>query len=296
MKSLIEYIIESRGIVTNENSWSDLVEYIIKNFKSDKIIITKNLPPWMNQCTVKIEDIVYGGLAEYSDRESGRIDNKMNVVINLTKKAVRYPSRLKVILEHEFQHAFDDWIARFHRGKYFLSNSYCTSIGYEGPDFDKINFWDIYDNPEKCYFDHMFYLLRESSYWFEPTESNAFLREFGLYIKNYAKTHKIWNWENLYKDPNNTGAQPLIGIMLIHKVLDEINKYDIDWEYVMRSLNDRWAKSFMGHQFPGNSKEAFCKVLLEILNNKAEKILLRYRRILKDSGLKTKNVPYWFKN
>lgn len=303
MKPLYTYILEARGIVTGENNWSNLVEYIVDHCDFDQdgeFVITQRqyLPPWIGSCIVRLEDWVPGGIAAYADDESVLVGNQMEVTIKVTKQALISTNKFRITLEHELQHAFDHWVKVFRRGKTnFIDDTYCIPIGYEGPEFDEIRFWDIYDDPSKCYFDHMFYILRESTYWFDQSESNAFLREFALYLKEFSiKNGQTWDWNNLYDDPNETGAQPLIGIMLIHCVLDHPNIYhDVEWDYVMDGLNATWAPTFMGKTYSGEDAKAFCKVLQDILNKKAKKVLDRYIRVFKDSGLQCINEPEWFK-
>lgn len=307
MKSLFQYIIEARGVVTDSNSWSGLVDYLVGIYANipdneDYFVDGSVLPGWMDECIIRKMDWVPGGIASYADDESALIGNRMSVTINLSNQLGSDKNRIRTTLEHEFQHAFDDWIGRYRRGKdTFLDDDYCVPIGYEGPGFDDINQWDILVSPQRCTFDHMFYLLRESTYWFSPTEINAFLREFSIYIKSYVAAHgNQWNWNDIHDNPNN-GALPLIGMEFLHYVYDNINKYtgidkdDLSWEYIMEGLNAHWADIVFGHKFPGKDKQAFRKVIGEIIKKKAGKAMSRYMRVLKDSGAELMNMPEWFK-
>lgn len=302
MKPLIDYIIESRGIVTGKNDWSILVDYIINHCKfnnDNEYIINRRqyLPPWIGSCMIKMVEFDDDTIAMYIDDESILIGSQLEMTIIIANNAFSSTNLLRVSLEHEFQHAFDHWINLSRRHKdTFIDANYDIATGFESSNYDLMDFWDIFVNPEVCYSDHMFYILRGSTYWFDQSESNAFLREFALYLKTFPiKNIKVFDWYDLYANPNETGAQPLIGIMLMHNIIDNINKYKgVDWKYVMDALNFSWAKQYMGHTFSGNDKNAFCKVLREILNRKAKKVIERYKRVFKDSGLQIINAPNWF--
>lgn len=301
MKELFGYIKEARGVVTGENNWSNLVNYIVKNCKFDDeneftIYQREYLPPWMGSCVLRLNKWIHNGIAFYNDGESILIGNQMEVTIEVTKNALTNTNKFRITLEHELQHAFDHWIKVFRRGKTsFMDNNYDIPVGFESPDYNKIRFWDIYNNKGKCYFDHMFYLLNGSTYWFDQSEINAFLREFSLYLKEVSIKNNELNWKELYYNPNESGAQPLIGIMLIYEVINNPNKFpNMEWDYVMDSLNVSWAKQYLGHTFSGRDAKSFCNVLREILMKKAKNILTRYKRVVKDSGVNIINAPEWF--
>ena len=83
--------------------------------------------------------------------------------------------------------------------------------------------------------------------------------------------------------------------MLIYEVINNPNKFpNVEWDYVMDSLNVSWAKQYLGHIFSGRDVKSFCNVLREILMKKTKNILTRYKRVVKDSGVNIINAPEWF--
>ena len=300
MKSLFQYIIEARGVVTGKDDWSRLVDHIVNNFTTDDNFEfhcdRKYLPPWMGDCIVRME-ADFGAIAAYADDESALIGDQMDVVVKITEKALKSVSRFKSSLEHELQHAYDDYIGRSRRNKpTFLDDDYCFAIGAEGFDYDNLHVWDILENPKACYFDHAFYICRESTYYFAPTEINAYLREFSLYLKSLAIKGGEFDWNRMRKDTKMEGELPLIGMWLTYYMRDHINEYtDIEWDYVMDKINDSWAPTVMGHTYSGKDAKAFVKVIDDIIRKKIRKPMERYIRVIKDSGVKTKNMPEWFK-
>lgn len=300
MKSLYAYIKEARGIVTGPDNWSRLVDYIVDNFETDDNYEfhcdRKYLPSWLGDCIVRMEAYV-GAVAAYADNESALIGNQMDVVIKISEKALKNVSRFKSSLEHEIQHAYDDYIGRTRRGRTtFLDDDYDIPIGYEGFDYDNLNPWDIIKKHKECYFDHAFYLCRESSYWFSPTEINAYLREFSLYLKSLVIKGSEFDWNRMLKDAKMEGDLPLIGMWLTYYMRDHINEYTgIEWDYVMEKINVQWAHTVMGRTYKGNDVMAFRRVLDDIIKRKMRKPMERYLRVIKDSGVKTKNLPDWFK-
>jgi hypothetical protein len=300
MKSLFQYIIEARGIVTGKDDWSRLVDHIVNNFTTDDNYEfhcdRKYLPPWMGDCIVRME-ADFGAIAAYADDESALIGDQMDVVVKITEKALKSVSRFKSSLEHELQHAYDDYIGRSRRNKpTFLDDDYCFAIGGEGFNYDDLNIWDIIEKPKACYFDHAFYICRESTYYFAPTEINAYLREFSLYLKSLAIKGGEFDWNRMSKDTKMEGELPLIGMWLTYYMRDHINEYtDIEWDYVMEKINVSWAPTIMGRTYSGRDAKAFVKVIDDIIRKKIRKPMERYIRVIKDSGVKTKNMPEWFK-
>lgn len=302
MKRLLQYILEARGVVTGPDNWSGLVDYIVKNFNPDKTgefhCDRKYLPPWMGDCIIVIKQWCSGGIAAYVSDESALIGNVMDICIEVTPKALRTPAKFHTTLEHELQHAYDDYLGRTRRGRTtFLDDDYCVAIGYEGPNFEDLNHWEILTDPVKCYFDHAFYVLRESTYWFAPTEINAYLREFSMYLKGLAASGRPFDWVKVLQDEEGVNVIiPLTGMLLIYTMYNNINKYTgIEWDYVMDCINERWAPMVLGHTVKGNNAVAFRKVLEELIKKKIRKPMERYIRVVKDSGVEMINTPEWFK-
>lgn len=300
MKTLYSYIQEARGIVTGADSWSKLVDYIINNFTTDDNgefhCDPKYLPGWMGKCTICMTS-EFDDIAAYDDTESSLVKGRMNVYIKITTKALKNVRRFVSSLEHEFQHAYDDYIGRTRRGKStLLDNDYCVPTGYEGFDYDDLHMWDIMENPSKCYFDHAFFICKESTYWFAQTEINAYLREFSLYLKTIADKGGTFDWKKIRTNTRMEGEMPLIGMWLTYYMRDHIKEYTgIEWDFVMEKINETWAPTVFGHTFKGNDSNAFRKVLDELIKKKIHKPMARYIRVIKDSGVKTKNIPDWFK-
>ena len=85
MKALKEYILESHGIVTNDNSWSELVKYIIDS-QEEHIDDERLLPKWMNSVTLEYKsqgNSMESAVAAYDDSKSRLSpNNKLDVYIN----------------------------------------------------------------------------------------------------------------------------------------------------------------------------------------------------------------------
>ena len=303
MKALSDYLVplmERRGVVTGKDDWSRLVDYIVNNFETDDNFEfhcdRRYLPSWMGDCIVRME-ADFGVIAAYADNESILIGDRMDVVVQITEKALKSVTRFKSSLEHEFQHAYDDYIGRTRRNKpTFLDDEYGFAVGAEGDGYDDLNIWDIIENPKACYSDHAFYICRESTYYFAPTEVNAYLREFSLYLKSLAIKGGVFDWNRMRRDTKMEGELPLIGMWLTYYMRDHINEYTgIEWDYVMDKINDSWAPTVMGRTYGGNDAKAFVKVIDDIIRKRIRKPMERYIRVIKDSGVKTKNMPEWFK-
>ena len=300
MKSLFQYIIEARGVVTGKDSWSDLVDDIAKTMvygDETTRIWTTGLPDWIKQLTVTVDQYIIGGIAVYADELTKVVDNKLIITIKVSKQAFKSISKFKSTLEHELQHAYDDYIGRTRRGKsVFIGDKYCVPTKYESPDFESTNIWDIITNPKNVTTDHMQYLLRESTYWFDQSEVNAFLREFNLYIKSVAvKNGFEWDWNDVFGNPND-GALPLTGISLIYHTINHINEYtNVEWDWAMDAVNDYWAPTVFNKTFPGKDANSFVRVLQYILKKMTPKVIARYSRVIKDNDIDIINKPDWFK-
>ena len=132
----------------------------------------------MHSITVELNSKTPNALASYNDDKSKIIDNKLSCWISIFGKNIK-----QNIIEHEIQHAFDDWISRTKRGmSNVLTDKYCIDTGYE---YEEKSVYPIYGDPKSVDCDMIFQLFKQCTYFFEPTEINAFSREFDLYLKNY---------------------------------------------------------------------------------------------------------------
>lgn len=298
MKDLNVYIFEKRGIVTDENSWSNLVDniidYVLDKAKNQKYLTIphKYLTPWLSELNVEILD--YKDYS-YVPKESEIMDNKLSAYLeiyvpkeNVDKKA------LKHALEHEISHAFDDYIARTKRGEKI--NTDYPATGFALPETDERDMLDLDKNPKKVSSTHLFYLLDKCGYYFSNTEVSAYLREFDLVLKEYE--NKQYNFKSIYNDIND-GAGPIVWLDLLHICINNINKYKvdqdhIDWEYMNKGINLHWSKEFLGKTVSVKTKEDFIRVINIILKRYGDKIIKRYNRLFTDHNVEIKNKPYWF--
>jgi len=285
MKNLYTYIIESRGVVTGENSWSKTVNYLLKGNKF--VDDPKHLAPWINSVTV-IDYKNEGGMggASYRDDLSKIVDSKMDVVIaGMLEKST---------LEHELQHAFDDWVARVKKNKdSFFSDHYCLATGFE---CDEPVVLDILNDPSSVTCDHIFELLKQCTYFFEKTEVNAYVREFSLYLQD----HSEFDFEKSFQDPsigNPSGIFPIFWLDLLYKTMQSVDLFiedgdHVDWEYIKKALHHHWSKQYLGKNVVGkDDKDTFIKTCDYIIKKRADYLINQFKRVMKDYDGVLKNIP-----
>ena len=303
---------ESRGVVTNNNSWSGVVDYICKH--SDKYLaagkhnVDASLPAWMKSLTVNVGDYAWG-LGAYDDEASTMDDGGLNVVVNLSS-SIGGKDAFRSSLEHELQHAYDDFIARSKRGmKNEMGDMYCFPVGepFEDVDFGKLT--DIKFNPSKTTQDDVFHLFRQCTYFFELTEVNAYSREFSLYLKNKLQNGNI-SFGSILANSNESGGGPLMMLDLMHSLIDNWkyiptaseSETGVDWEYTNQCLQDppkNFSKRYLGKRFanpnPALAVVDIAKCIVERSHGK--KCLDRFKRIISDvehsTGHKVTDKPSW---
>lgn len=295
MRPLIDYIIEKRGIVSGEYSWDVTVDTIMDYMGNIEVglyeIDEDKLPSWMIYLIV---EIIESGQASYEFTKSKIMDGKLDgyIKIPLGKNKDWYKSALN----HELQHAFDDWIARTRRGKQSgFDDKYCIATGYEYNDLGYDKLYELVTNPSKCDFDYVFNILKETTYALNESEVNAYLREFYIYVEGLQSGN--WDFNNILKHADN-GMVPLICLNCLYGLKHNINILDIsdeDWEYVSNAVNEKWTKMYLGHIVKGSGKETILKIVNEIFKVYGKNIVKRYYRVLLDHGLKPQNEPEWFK-
>lgn len=285
MKTLKEYIKESHGVIDNENSWSKLSEYVVSKTNTIKDSIftiddNKLLPPWMHSITVELNSKTPNALASYNDNKSKIIDNKLSCWISIFGKNIK-----QNIIEHEIQHAFDDWISRTKRGlSNVLTDKYCIGTGYE---YEEKSVYPIYGDPKSVDCDMIFQLFKQCTYFFEPTEINAFSREFDLYLKNKLKSNEECDWEKMMDDDlNDTGLGPIFWVKVLKDLIKNSNKFiedndHVDWAYIKRGLHDHFSKDYLGKNIIGTSdKDTVIKTAQYILDRQAKKAITKFEKIL----------------
>ena len=297
MKSLLQYIIETRGVVTGEFDWSELVKVIIDTISGGKgikyDIPTKDLPSWIDSLSIHI---IPGGLPSYEYEQSSMVGDKLKIII--CTPPGKESSWYYTALNHELQHAFDDWIAHTRRGKGAFDDKYCISTGYEDDDMSWGELYDLVTRPQQCTFDHIFNILKQSTYALHQSEVNAYLREFDIYMKGLETLGKNeWDFSDIVEHADN-GMCPLVCLNCLSNLKSNINKLDVkdnDWPWVAGAVNSRWTKEFLGHQVNGTGKDVIIKIVDLLFKIYGNKISRRYSRILQDHNIVVKKQPEWFK-
>lgn len=298
MKPLYTYILEARGIVTGDFDWSELVETIMSYMPGIEVgkyeIDEKELPSWLTFLTVEVTPY---GEASYEYRQSRLIGDKMDAYIKIPEGKSQFWYKLSI--NHELQHAFDDWIARTRRGRDCgFDDRYCISTGYEYENLDWDRLYDLVTHPRECSYDHIFNILSQATYSLNQSEVNAYLREFNIYMNELEKLYKIeWSFNDVLEHPNN-GLNPLICLNCLWSLKKNINMLDIkdeDWPWVGDAINEKWTKMFLGHSITGTGKEVVKKIVDELFKRYGRKVVKRYQRVLDDHNIEIKEEPEWFK-
>ena len=303
----IENILEKRGAVSGKNSWNKIVDYIYKNkaiFKNKDIFIDdpKILSPWMYSVSIISPDNASGELyyAAYRDDLSEVIDGKMKIVIEV----LDINTIKKGLLDHELQHAFDDWIAKARRNKPLIDDSqYKLETGYEDKKEESAPNSCTYTKKANC--NDFFYMFKWCTYFFNNTEVNAFSREFDRYLsyKRYKK-YEI-NMDKYVTELNDyNGSGPMVMLNTLYDILRYIDKYiedseHVDWDYIAAGIQLGWSKKYLGKNIYGkDSKDSVIKTIQYIIDNKAKYAFEKFRKILENhmmKGMTVYDFPWWWK-
>lgn len=309
MKTLYNYILEAHGVVTGENDWSSTVDVIMdllkRNPNEESFNVPEgDLPPWLKGLKVLIQksSIYRWSSACYTPSNSSIVGDKLVGQIEITMNKID-PKHLKYVLNHEIQHAFDDWIIRVKRNTGTLSDFLYIPSGYSElrADGDPIkHIVKILEDPAHVTFNDLFIMFDQCTYFFSNTEINAYLREWALSIEDYVKEtgSKELDFQTCLQNNQLEGYGPILIINVLYKILniwDKIHIEDDDWEYVMGALNPRWTKRFIGKSIPGSGKDGVKNILQSIMDKYADQLIRKYNRIIKDKGIIIKNGPEWLK-
>ena len=298
MKALYDYILEARGIVTGEYDWSGLVETIMSYMPDIEIgryeIDEKELPSWLIFLTV---EVIPNGQASYEYKQSRLIGDKLDAYIRIPQG--RSQTWYDSALNHELQHAFDDWIGRTRRGKDCgFDEKYCISTGFEDSELDWGELEDLVAHPGKCTFNHIFNILSQSTYALNESEVNAYLREFNIYISGLEQSGQTtWSFTDVLVHPDN-GLCPLICLNCLWGLRSNLDKLDVkdeDWQWIADSINFKWSQMFLGHIVGGTGKDVIIRIVDELFRRYGVKTAKRYKRILGDHNMRLKDAPSWFK-
>ena len=299
---------ESRGVVTGINSWDKVVDFICYQ-KRTEVVEPEYLAPWMDSVKLiqKESRTAEKYYAAYQNNLSTLKNGKLRVVIEVDLKNTIFLSKeFMLTLQHEFTHAFDDWLARSRGLESFFTDKYKKTTGGE---FEETSPYNVL-NPTTANCDDIFALLKWCTYFFEPTEVNAYSREFDKWLD----TQTVIDLDQLVQSPHDdTGINPLTFINLVTFVLNNESKYIIDadhmdWDYISQIITKpdqikfngkSWSQLYIGKNMNGKSgEEIFRKTLTEIYKIGIKNVFIKYRKIIEnhmmDSGLKVAKFPSWW--
>lgn len=299
MRPLYEIVLESHGVVTDVNSWSKTIDYLCKYHK-DKVDDTDHLSPWMSSVVLIQKNTLTAEkyYAAYRDDLSKLVNNKMDVYVEVDLEHADFDSReFKRTLQHEIQHAFDDFISRSKSLGYFYSDQYKTTTGFEYEETSPYNV--LHTSTANC--DDLFALFKWCTYFFEPTEVNAYAREFDDWLS--AQTGI--DLKRLVSDPNDAiGINPLTFINMLFFVQEHIDQYQedadhVDWDYIKAALSARWVKQYLGKNITGEGKGYVLKVLDVLIKRAAKPVFVKYRKIIEyhimNNHLDVTEYPSWWR-
>lgn len=307
MKNLYQFLVEKQGFVSGENDWTRLVEYIIQHKndrdKQNNFYVKKTtgvLCPWMAP-PIKIRYRDLDGEYAYFDRGSAHLSSdkkKLEAIsIYLDNKFIENSDNFKIAqtLQHEIQHAYDLYIDELYKNPFGSRSESCIGDAIKDPNIKLSDF--IKKSPSQIKNDHIYNLWSFVTYALMPTEVNAFSREFNIYLqdlKNKGITEIDWNifWDDLDQLDSN-GALTLITLDALFIAYENANKYKIDWDEILYTLNDHRE---LEYRFNEKTIFANLKSLLKTIIAKWTKYPLKqFKRIVKNSGITIKNAPEWFK-
>lgn len=294
-KGIIEYILERRGVVTGDNSWSKVVDYIY-NTKCLVIDDPEILSPWMHSIYILPQINIHKKdyYAAYRNDLSEIIDGKLKIFIDVTNE--NYLE--KGILDHEIQHAFDDWIARVKRNKPLIDSQYELGTGYEKKAVSPYNC----SNPLKANCNDFFNMFKWCTYLFNTSEVNAFSREFDRYLSEITDEVNMYEYVTDINDDN--GSSPMTLLNTLHNVIKNKNLYiednkHVDWDYIAAGLHQYWSKKYLGKNIIGkDSKDIVIKTIQYIIDYKAKYAFEKFRKIIENhmmEGMKVYDFPWWWK-
>lgn len=308
MKTLYAYLLESYGVVTDSNSWDNIIKYIsthkTKTITSGNI----NLAPWMASVIIKSDSSICNSeYGEYLDGESvfDPKSGKLHIVIGVKSNPDFTSKEFIQTLQHEFQHAFDDWVAKINNLNSFLSNRYSIGAGgskdLEDANENIKNLTDF----KIANYNGLLAVLDWCSYLFEPTEINAYCREFDKWLDT-LKDNDI-NLKQLVGEFNdNIGINPLVLLNYIIFIRDNINNYindqdHMDWDYIVTILDSttKWIDAYVGKNIKGkDSKEVVFNIFNTIYKRVSKRVYVKYKKILyhhmMNNRLKVSDFPYWW--
>lgn len=308
MKPLQGYIMEARGVVTDENDWGTTVKVILAMLGKDPqagslFVPDSYLPPWLAslEIVVRKTSTHFQGHASYTPSHSSMKDAKLVAQVEITTNMVN-PRDMESTLNHEIQHAFDDWIIRTRRSG-TLDDFMTVATGYseirmdDDPNLCMVH--TVYQ-PAKVTFNDIFVVFEYCTYWLNQTEVNAYSREWAMFVPEFIKEKgNTYDWYKEIKTGDLRGQQPLMYIDGLHQTLGNWDKFtgieDEDWEYIMGGLNHRWTKHVLGHRVRGTGKDGVRKVLEEVIRKLVPNVIRRYMRIIKDNGLVVVDGPDFLK-
>ena len=299
MKDIKTYIKESYGQVSGVNSWDRLVDHISKTGElnvNDKQV----LPPWIN--SIKLIKPNYKTKASYAaaymDEETKLVGDKMDVVIEIRLDGDFGNKMFVTNLHHELQHAFDDWISRTKKQKYFLSDHYSIGTGGELEEMNPFNaMYDI----KRTNCDDLFCMFKWCTYFLEETEVNAYSREFDKWLDSQKELDLN---ELLKQHHDGIGINPLAYVNLLYFVIEHQNDYvedadHVDWDYIAQILHKKWSVAYLGKNVSGkDGKDIVIKTMQEVLKKYGKYVVNKYRKIIErhavNKGIKVK-FPKWWK-
>ena len=295
MIGLTEYILEKRGVVSGDNSWSKVVDYI---YNTKRLVIDdpEIISPWMYSVTIlpQINSRKRDYYAAYMNDLSEIIDGKLKIVIEVTD--MDYLE--KGLLDHEIQHAFDDWIARVKKNKPLIDSQYKLGTGYENEEVAPNNC----SYPLKANCDDFFCMFKWCTYFFNNTEVNAYSREFDRYLSEIGDEINMDEYVTELNDDNGSG--PMVMLNTLHDVLKYKDMYieddeHVDWDYIVAGLHQGWSKKYLGKNINGkDSKDTVIKTIQYIIDHKAKYAFEKFRKIIENhmmDGMKVYDFPWWWK-
>lgn len=299
MKTLQSYIIESYGQVKDINSWDKLVDHISKTGEL-KVTDKQILPPWINSVELIKPDYKTKSSysAAYIDNKSKLVGDKLDVIVEIRLDDDFSNKMFISNLQHELQHAFDDWMSRTKKQKYFLSDHYSIGTGGELEEMNPFN--AMYDTKQtNC--DDIFCMFKWCTYFLETTEVNAYSREFDKWLD----TQKELDLNELLKEHHDDiGINPLAYINLLYFIIEHQNDYiedadHVDWDYISQILHMKWSIAYLGKNISGkNGKDVVIKTIQEILKKYGKYAVVKYRKVIEqhiaNKRLKVK-FPIWWK-
>jgi hypothetical protein len=294
-------------VVDDVNDWRSTILAVMDKIKSKRSgvlhLSSSELPAWLKSMDIELRTVAnaYQGVACYMPSKSEISDGKLCAKISMAVGGSNDAS-LKYTLNHEIQHAFDDWIIRTRRKSGTLEDFMTVPSGYSELSMDDdplVSIVRLSRQPDEVTLNDIFVMFDQCTYWFSETERNAYLREWALFVSDYVAEYgsKPYDWYKECSTGINAGQSPVMILDSLYDALDNWDKFPIsdeDWEYAMAALNSKWTKRYLGHHIDGAGKEGVRNILVRIIDTFVPKIIRKYMRIVKDYGMNMTNAPKWF--